>query len=40
VSDQSVLVVLALVGVYVAMKEWGGYLHLGEKKSEDAREIG
>jgi len=40
VPDQSVLVVLAVVGVYIGMKEWGGYLHIGEKKSEDAREIG
>jgi hypothetical protein len=40
VSDQSVLVVVALVGVYMTMKEWRGYLHLGEKKSEEAREIG
>jgi len=31
---------LALVDVYIGMKECGGYLHLREKKSEEAREIG
>jgi hypothetical protein len=31
--------VLALDGVYIGMKEWAGYLHVGEK-SEEAREIG
>jgi hypothetical protein len=29
--DQSVQVVLALDGVYIGMKEWGGYLHVREK---------
>ena len=37
--DQSVQVVLALDGVYIGKKEWGGYLHVREK-SEEAREIG